>query len=69
MRLPAIICVCFLLLGSCGNPSGGKKTAAPFTIATLKGPSSMGMIRLIDSLEGAADAGIKVTIVNEPLQV
>jgi len=69
MRLPAIICFCFLLLGSCGNPSGGKKTAGPFTIASLKGPSSMGMIRLIDSLEGTTEAGLKVTIVNEPLQV
>ncbi len=69
MRLPAIICICFLLIGGCGNPSGGEKKAAPFTIATLKGPSSMGMIRLIDSLDLLADAGIKVRIVNEPLQV
>ena len=69
MRLPAIVCVCFLLLAGCGNASGKKDHAIPLTIAALKGPSSMGMIRFIDSLEGVADAGLKVTIVNEPLQV
>ncbi len=42
---------------------------APVTIATLKGPSSIGMIRLIDSLAHAGDGSVRVEILNEPMQV
>ncbi|HPJ77184.1 MAG: ABC transporter substrate-binding protein [Prolixibacteraceae bacterium] len=56
--------VVFLLAG-CGKP----EPAARFTLATLKGPSSMGMIRLIDSLKRDPEARIQVEILNEPLQV
>ncbi len=58
-------------LTSCGN----RKTAAPepsYSIASLKGPSSMGMIQLIDSLERckAAKSDVpRVTLCTEPLQV
>jgi len=38
-------------------------------IATLKGPSAMGMIKMIDSLNQCKDADIKITIYNEPIQV
>lgn len=38
-------------------------------IATLKGPSSMGMIKLIDSLTLEPESNIKVEIFNEPIQV
>jgi len=69
MRLLTLISISFFLLVSCGNPTGGKKHPTTFTIVTLKGPSSMGMIRLIDSLENATDPDIVVKIVNEPLQV
>lgn len=54
-----------LFLGGCGTPS----SEGHFTIATLKGPSSMGMIRLIDSLSRDPHAQIQVQILNEPLQV
>ncbi|HPW78296.1 MAG TPA: ABC transporter substrate-binding protein [Bacteroidales bacterium] len=68
MRLPAILCVSIFLLGSCGNPAGNKD-GATITIATLKGPSSMGMIKFIDSLDHAAGRDIAVRIMNEPLQI
>ena len=54
-----------VLLTRCGAPS----REGQFTIATLKGPSSMGMIRLIDSLNRDARSRVKVEILNEPLQV
>lgn len=38
-------------------------------IAALRGPSSVAMIRLIDSLEGLDDANITMELFNEPLQV
>lgn len=38
-------------------------------IATLRGPSSMGMIKLIDSLSLEPESKIKVDIFNEPIQV
>jgi NitT/TauT family transport system substrate-binding protein len=53
------------LLSGCGTPL----SEGHFTIATLKGPSSMGMIRLIDSLSRDPHAQIQVKILNEPLQV
>jgi NitT/TauT family transport system substrate-binding protein len=40
-----------------------------YTVATLKGPSSMGMIRMIDSLHQGKGHTLKVKILNEPLQV
>jgi NitT/TauT family transport system substrate-binding protein len=39
------------------------------TIAALKGPSAMGMIKLIDSLNQYKDNNIRVIILNEPIQV
>jgi NitT/TauT family transport system substrate-binding protein len=54
-----------ILMGGCGNPAPDNK----FIIATLKGPSSMGMIRLIDSLNREIHSGVEVKILNEPLQV
>ncbi len=54
----------FLVWG-CGNPVADSH----FAIATLKGPSSMGMIRLIDSLSRDPHAQLQVKIHNEPLQV
>lgn len=38
-------------------------------IATLKGPSSMGMVKMIDSLREAKNSEIEITIYNEPIQV
>ncbi len=39
------------------------------TIATLKGPSAMGMIKFVDSLSHVSDKSIRVVILNEPIQV
>lgn len=38
-------------------------------IATLKGPSAMGMVKMIDSLNNTPNANIEITIYNEPIQV
>ena len=40
-----------------------------FTIAVLSGPSSMGMIQLIDSINNSPNSDIKIEILDEPLQV
>ncbi len=61
--------LCLFFLGACGNAS--KKTANQnlYTIATLKGPSAMGMIKLIDSLNGLDNGKFEVKILNEPVLV
>ena len=56
-----------IFVASCGNR--GKITDGGYTIATLKGPSSMGMIKLIDSLSTLNNPAIKVEILDEPTQV
>lgn len=67
MRITFIL---FLLVSTmflgCNQKSKSKDYV---TIATLKGPSSMGMIKLIDSLSQVSDNRIKVEILNEPIQV
>ena len=42
---------------------------ADLVIAALRGPSSVAMIKMIDSIENQEDANIKVELFNEPLQV
>jgi NitT/TauT family transport system substrate-binding protein len=63
------ILILALLFSGCSNRKGGDSGVAPYTIATLKGPSSMGMIRLIDSLNNGSSHSVEVKILNEPLQV
>jgi len=63
--LPVIFLIILFAAGCRSNAPAGKT----YTIATLKGPSSMGMIRLIDSLENTKNATVHVTILNEPMQV
>lgn len=58
-----------LLLHGCRNSNPDSDSTSTYIIATLKGPSSMGMIRLIDSLCMGDSNNIKVKILNEPLQV
>jgi NitT/TauT family transport system substrate-binding protein len=62
--LPVIFFV--LLAAGCHNTS---TVSNSYTIATLKGPSSMGMIHLIDSLSNTNNASVRVMILNEPMQV
>jgi NitT/TauT family transport system substrate-binding protein len=58
-----------LLLCGCGSRKGKERDGADYTIAALKGPSAMGMIRLIDSLNRGSGHSVEVQILNEPLQV
>lgn len=58
----AAILICF----SCQHQP---KQGDTVTIATLKGPSAMGMIKFIDSISTANSSNIKVEILNEPIQV
>lgn len=58
----------FFLYG-CRNSTRNVYNTSTYTIATLKGPSSMGMIRLIDSLNRGTKHNVEVKILNEPLQV
>ncbi len=76
ITLLALVSLTLIILAGCST--GGKKrevggTNREITIATLKGPSSMGMIRMIDSLSNATpvkdDVSFKVLILNEPMQV
>ena len=70
MRVLYVFCILsVILLGNCSNRTGRNDQKTVVTIATLKGPSAMGMIKLIDSLDGVEEPGIKVQIVNEPIQV
>ncbi|MFP4555270.1 MAG: ABC transporter substrate-binding protein [Bacteroidales bacterium] len=53
----------------CNSPSVRTNNSEVLTIATLKGPSSMGMIKLIDSLSQESEQEFSVKILNEPIQV
>jgi NitT/TauT family transport system substrate-binding protein len=59
-----IVCIC-----SCNNAKKQTSEKASFTIATLKGPSAMGMIKLIDSLSQTDNSIFKIEILNEPIMV
>lgn len=54
-----------LIFVGCNN----EKETHKITIATLKGPSAMGMIKMIDSLENSTNSDMDITIYNEPIQV
>jgi NitT/TauT family transport system substrate-binding protein len=56
-----------LLVAGCRTSQHG--STETFTIATLKGPSAMGMIRMIDSLSQEENPSLKIEILNEPIQV
>lgn len=60
--------IAFLLLG-CNSKTRDNIKESTYTIATLKGPSSMGMIRVIDSLNRDTNNSVRVNILNEPIQV
>jgi len=66
MRKILIISLSLLVfLISCKQQPEIQKTK----IATLKGPSAMGMVKMIDSISTATNANIEITIYNEPIQV
>ena len=58
------------LLSACQSNRKAESSTEHFTIATLKGPSAMGMIWVVDSLaQLGTNATGKAVILNEPLQV
>lgn len=59
------ILIILIVLTGCNSKSENKK----ITIATLKGPSAMGMIKIIDSLAITKNSETEVIILNEPIQV
>ncbi len=72
-----IFIACLPFLVGCSGKSSGNMESSACTIATLKGPSALGMIKMIDSIKGhdglsskdIVQNGIKIDILNEPLQV
>lgn len=59
-----------LITGSaCRNPSRNTGDQSSVIIASLKGPSSMCLIRLIDSINNDVNTDIKIEILDEPIQV
>lgn len=69
MRGRLIIFIVFSLLMGCRNPVRNDGDKHSYKIATLKGPSSMGMIKLIDSINNAGNTNIQIDIMNDPIQV
>ena len=69
LRNLLLVVVLLSMLNGCRNATPNAGSRGTYTIAALKGPSSMGMIRLIDSLNHGKKHGIQVKILNEPLQV
>jgi NitT/TauT family transport system substrate-binding protein len=67
-RFFSLILILFIFLNSC-NQTYHKKALDKITIATLKGPSAMGMVKMIDSLNQSESSNIEITIYNEPIQV
>jgi NitT/TauT family transport system substrate-binding protein len=63
----------FLLLlffsAGCRNPAPDNSAPGPARWVTLKGPSAMGMIQLIDSINHHPEADLQIDILDEPLQV
>jgi len=60
-----ILYLLLIILISCHQTDKQQK----IRIATLKGPSAMGMVKMIDSLREAKNSKIEITIYNEPIQV
>lgn len=65
LRKYIILIFIFFALAACNQTSEDQK----FRIATLKGPSAMGMVKMIDSLNQTTGVNIEITIYNEPIQV
>lgn len=61
--------IILLLLCGCGNRDTNKADDSKYILAALKGPSAMGMIKLIDSMNNGTGHTVEVKILNEPLQV
>jgi len=70
MRVNLFFILLLLITGSaCRNPARSTGDQLPLIIASLKGPSSMCLIRLIDSINNDGNKDIKIEILDEPIQV
>ena len=65
MRKIYLIILLFLAITGCKQQTEIQKTK----IATLKGPSAIGMVKMIDSLNNTPNSSIEITVYNEPIQV
>ncbi len=65
LRKYIIFLFALFLFAGCNQTTEHQK----IRIATLKGPSAMGMIQMIDSIKQTNDSDIEITIYNEPIQV
>jgi len=69
LRIVILIILHGIIFTGCNQAGRVPAGDGNLTIATLKGPSSMGMIKLIDSLRRSPNQKVKVIILDEPLQV
>jgi len=67
-KLSYLLIILTLLCG-CGKRSATETGSSKYILATLKGPSAMGMIKMIDSLNNDTGHSVEVKILSEPLQV
>lgn len=69
MRLFLLITFMVLLSAACRMPAEDLKVQKTIIVASLKGPSSMGLIHFIDSISKVENATVDIKILDEPLQV
>jgi len=70
MRINLILILVLVALGgACRNHARSTGDRSSIIIATLKGPSSMCLIRLIDSINNDVHTDIKIETLDEPVQV
>ena len=62
------ILILLIFLASCGSRTGDENTES-IDVATLRGPSAISMIHMIDSLQTIQDRKVNFQIKNEPLQI
>lgn len=64
LYLPLILLMC-----ACSRSAEHREDTHDYTIATLKGPSTVGMICMVDSLNREKKGNIRVIMKDEPIQV
>ena len=69
MKTVYILIISISLLQFGCNGISNDSSEKPIQIATLKGPSAMGMVKMIDSLYQNENSNIEIKIYNEPIQV
>ncbi|MGM0530914.1 MAG: ABC transporter substrate-binding protein [Bacteroidota bacterium] len=67
-KTPTPIFILLIFLISCGTRPGDKNNKI-IDVATLRGPSAISMIHMIDSLQTIQDRKVNFQIKNEPLQI